>query len=333
VQTFGRKRNAGAGALGKVGAGQVRVNGAPLHLVEPAPLRLKVLATALDAAALPGERSAALASRLAKRRLQATVGTLTASVSGARWRAAGALWRYCSSQRLERALATWAACVERARLGAELQSRIDELELLVDEATSRGAADGEARLDKLRRAADEKLRKERQLAATRLAERDALARQVVQLQAQIRHAAAVPNRPQDTANAMAPTSSVKFDQTTPRAPRAGVNSAPRAGVNSGATPPTTPSRGGAGGPATNRLARGGLGGGGDDEGDGAGGASGRWVRPPIPKPPHPQGLLIEEEVRELRAALAASRTERDVLRMEMEAMALELETTRELLGS
>jgi hypothetical protein len=304
--------------------------------LERAALRLKVLATALDAAALPGERSAALASRLAKRRLQATVGTLTASVSGARWRAAGALWRFCSGQRLVRALATWAACVERARLGAELQSRIDELELLVDEATSRGAADGEARLDKLRRAADEKLRKERQLAATRLAERDALARQVVQLQAQIRHAAAVPNRPQDTANAMAPTSSVKFDQTTPRAnsaPRAGVNSAPRAGVNSGATPPTTPSRGGAGGPATNRLARGGLGGGGDDEGDGAGGASGRRVRPPIPKPPHPQGLLIEEEVRELRAALAASRTERDVLRMEMEAMALELETTRELLGS
>jgi hypothetical protein len=304
--------------------------------LERAALRLKVLATGLDAAALPGERSAALASRLAKRRLQATVGTLTASVSGARWRAAGALWRFCSSQRLVRALATWAACVERARLGAELQSRIDELELLVDEATSRGAADGEARLDKLRRAADEKLRKERQLAATRLAERDALARQVVQLQAQIRHAAAVPNRPQDTANAMAPTSSVKFDQTTPRvnsAPRAGANSAPRAGVNSGATPPTTPSRGGAGGPATNRLARGGLGGGGDDEGDGAGGASGRRVRPPIPKPPHPQGLLIEEEVRELRAALAASRTERDVLRMEMEAMALELETTRELLGS
>ena len=146
--------------------------------LERAALRLKVLATALDAAALPGERSAALASRLAKRRLQTTVGTLTASVSGARWRAAGALLRFCSSQRLVRALATWAACVERARLGAELQSRIDELELLVDEATLRGAADGEARLAKLRRAADEKLRKERQLAATRLTERDALARQV-----------------------------------------------------------------------------------------------------------------------------------------------------------
>ena len=146
--------------------------------LERAALRLKVLATALDAAALPGERSAALASRLAKRRLQTTVGTLTASVSGARWRAAGALLRFCSSQRLVRALATWAACVERAQLSAELQSRIDELELLVDEATLRGAADGEARLAKLRRAADEKLRKERQLAATRLTERDALARQV-----------------------------------------------------------------------------------------------------------------------------------------------------------
>ena len=146
--------------------------------LERAALRLKVLATALDAAALPGERSAALASRLAKRRLQTTVGTLTASVSGARWRAAGALLRFCSSQRLVRALATWAASVERAQLSAELQSRIDELELLVDEATSRGAADGEARLAKLRRAADEKLRKERQLAATRLTERDALARQV-----------------------------------------------------------------------------------------------------------------------------------------------------------
>ena len=146
--------------------------------LERAALRLKVLATALDAAALPGERSAALASRLAKRRLQTTVGTLTASVSGARWRAAGALLRFCSSQRLVRALATWAASVERAQLSAELQSRIDELELLVDEATLRGAADGEARLAKLRRAADEKLRKERQLAATRLTERDALARQV-----------------------------------------------------------------------------------------------------------------------------------------------------------
>lgn len=43
VQTFGRKRNAVAVALCKEGAGQVRVNGAPLHLVEPAPLRLKVL--------------------------------------------------------------------------------------------------------------------------------------------------------------------------------------------------------------------------------------------------------------------------------------------------
>jgi hypothetical protein len=36
---------------------------------------------------------------------------------------------------------------------------------------------------------------------------------VVQLQAQIRHAAAVPNRPQDTANAMAPAIA---NETAPR---------------------------------------------------------------------------------------------------------------------
>ena len=42
-------------------------------------------------------------------------------------------------------------------------------------------------LDKLRRAADAKLRKERDLATTRMLERDALARQVTQLQAQLRH--------------------------------------------------------------------------------------------------------------------------------------------------
>ena len=39
------------------------------------------------------------------------------------------------------------------------------------------------------------------------------------------------------------------------------------------------------------------------------------------------------QVVELRAALAAGRDERDVLRCEMEAMRLELETARELLGS
>ena len=51
-------------------------------------------------------------------------------------------------------------------------------------------ADTQAQLLKLRRVADDKLRKERQLAATRLTERDSLARQVVQLQAQLRHVAA-----------------------------------------------------------------------------------------------------------------------------------------------
>jgi small subunit ribosomal protein S16e len=43
VQVFGRKRNAIATALCKEGKGLIRLNGAPLHLVEPAVMRVKVL--------------------------------------------------------------------------------------------------------------------------------------------------------------------------------------------------------------------------------------------------------------------------------------------------
>lgn len=43
VQVFGRKRNAVAVAFVKPGKGVIRVNGVPLHLVEPEPLRAKVL--------------------------------------------------------------------------------------------------------------------------------------------------------------------------------------------------------------------------------------------------------------------------------------------------
>eukprot|EP00460_Paracercomonas_marina_P001197 EW705704.1.p1 GENE.EW705704.1~~EW705704.1.p1 ORF type:complete len:146 (+),score=43.89 EW705704.1:38-475(+) len=42
VQVFGRKKNAVAVAHAKVGKGMIRVNGSPLELVEPAPLRLKI---------------------------------------------------------------------------------------------------------------------------------------------------------------------------------------------------------------------------------------------------------------------------------------------------
>jgi len=42
VQCFGRKKNAVAVALCKAGKGLVRVNGCPIELLEPAPLRLKV---------------------------------------------------------------------------------------------------------------------------------------------------------------------------------------------------------------------------------------------------------------------------------------------------
>jgi len=43
VQTFGRKRNAVAVALAKEGKGLVRLNGQPLHLVEPSIMRVKTM--------------------------------------------------------------------------------------------------------------------------------------------------------------------------------------------------------------------------------------------------------------------------------------------------
>ena len=42
VRTFGKKKNATAVALCQEGHGVIRVNGKPLHLVEPASMRLKV---------------------------------------------------------------------------------------------------------------------------------------------------------------------------------------------------------------------------------------------------------------------------------------------------
>ena len=57
-------------------------------------------------------------------------------------------------------------------------------------------------------------------------------------------------------------------------------------------------------------------------------------RPPVPRR-HVGAttLLVEEEAYELRASLAASRSERDVLQCELDAMRLELEATRELMAS
>jgi small subunit ribosomal protein S16e len=42
VQTFGRKKNGLAVATVKAGTGVIRVNGSPLDIIEPAPLRIKV---------------------------------------------------------------------------------------------------------------------------------------------------------------------------------------------------------------------------------------------------------------------------------------------------
>ena len=43
VQTFGRKRNAVAVTLAKEGKGVIRLNGQPLHLVEPSIMRIKAI--------------------------------------------------------------------------------------------------------------------------------------------------------------------------------------------------------------------------------------------------------------------------------------------------
>ena len=43
VQTYGKKKHAQAVALVTTGKGMIRVNGVPLHLVEPQTLRIKVL--------------------------------------------------------------------------------------------------------------------------------------------------------------------------------------------------------------------------------------------------------------------------------------------------
>ena len=43
VQTFGRKRSAIAVGIAKEGKGVIRLNGQPLHLVEPAIMRVKTM--------------------------------------------------------------------------------------------------------------------------------------------------------------------------------------------------------------------------------------------------------------------------------------------------
>ena len=42
IQTFGRKKNATAVARCTEGTGVIRVNGKPVHLMEPEPLRMKL---------------------------------------------------------------------------------------------------------------------------------------------------------------------------------------------------------------------------------------------------------------------------------------------------
>jgi hypothetical protein len=82
----------------------------------------------------------------------------------------------------------------------------------------------------------------------------------------------------------------------------------------------------------------GDGGGGGDDHDaaasgGGGGGTARARRAPVPR--RTVGAtpsLIEEEAAELREALSSSKHEKDVLRCEVHALQLELETMRELMS-
>ena len=269
---------------------------------ERAALRLRLLAATADRPEVHALRTSCLALRLSKARLAASLASAKGALHGERWRGAAATWRFCERARLARGLARWCESVHALEVLAECEARVVELEERGEFDGRQNEATQQAALERLRKSADSKLRKERQLATTRLMEREALERQVKQLQAQLRHASALQHQPsgQDTA---VPTSSTKPGAawTSPRGA-----SRPRGTSGSGPT----------------------------DGRDGKAGAAAEGERgarrPPLPKRAAIT-TLADEELRELREALADSRHERDVLRGELDAMRLELDTTRELL--
>ena len=63
VQCFGRKRHAVAVAVCKAGKGLIRLNGAPLHLLEPSVLRIKVMEPCLVCVRRLASRAAPLWGR------------------------------------------------------------------------------------------------------------------------------------------------------------------------------------------------------------------------------------------------------------------------------
>ena len=275
-------------------------------------LRWRLLAAGIERPQLHGLRGTLRASRLARTRLEHFLASARGSLHGERWRGAGALWRFLERARLARSLERWARSIAVLRITYRYETTLGEVERRGEATTHQSEAEREAALEKLRKAADGKLRKERALATTRMLERDALARQVTQLQAQLRHAAALrhPSPGQDT---YVPTSAA------------------------GSGVAWAKGRGGRGGGAANGGRTSSEGAendpkGGHDENEGHGGAETRR-RPAVPKRSvGATPTLLEEEAKELREALTASKNERDVLQCEVHALRLELEATRELLN-
>ena len=75
---------------------------------------------------------------------------------------------------------------------------------------------------------------------------------------------------------------------------------------------------------------------GDAAGDGTGGVAEAAPRRRAPVPKRTEGAvptLAQEEARELREALGASKQEKDVLQCEVHALRLELETMKELMSA
>ena len=221
------------------------------------------------------------------------------------------LWRFLNRQRLSRGLSTWRATVLLLRLDVVYNDKLFEVERRGEVAAIAEDNEHDKALDKLRRAADAKLRKERDLATTRMLERDALARQVTQLQAQLRHKDALrhPSPGQDTNVPASRASKSAVDMRKASGRERKENTLP------------------AGAPSSSAAGEGGG-------GDKASSSSSSARRAPVPKrPPVPTPSIHEEEAKELREALSASRAEKDVLQCEVHSMRLELETMRELMSS
>ena len=261
--------------------------------------------------ALKALHATSMASALARHKLKQAVTALQGGVKHNRWRRAMSLWRFLNRQRLSRGLSTWRATVLLLRLDVVYNDKLFEVERRGEVAAIAEDNEHDKALDKLRRAADAKLRKERDLATTRMLERDALARQVTQLQAQLRHKDALrhPSPGQDTNVPASRASKSAVDMRKASGRERKENTLP------------------AGAPSSSAAGEGGG-------GDKASSSSSSARRAPVPKrPPVPTPSIHEEEAKELREALSASRAEKDVLQCEVHSMRLELETMRELMSS